>query len=278
MNTSSEQLTKALRLGDTEFKAIRAFIYERAGIRLNPNKYTMVQSRLERRLRALGCPSYKDYVELLRKQCDGDSSETQIAVDLLTTNETYFFREPKHFQFLEEAVLPHLARNRPATIWSAACSSGEEPYSLAMCLHEHLGSAPWSILATDVSHRMVTQAAKGHYRMERSKHIPHELLKRYCLKGVRDRDGWFSIGRTLRERVTFRKLNLTHPLPDLGMFDVVLLRNVMIYFDEPTKRRVINSIIKHIPHGGYLMLGHSESLVGGHESLEPVRPSIYRRR
>ncbi|OBS09872.1 CheR family methyltransferase [Acidihalobacter prosperus] len=269
---------RGVPLGDREFQAIREFIYRRAGIHLSTAKRALVAGRLEKRLRELGCAGYREYLALL----DGDprpGSEAQRAIDLLTTNETYFFREQKHFDYLVEHVLPTLTRApQGLRIWSAACSSGEEPYSIAMTLAEHAGARPWSVLATDLSQRVLERARAGIYPLDRAERIPRSYLRAYCLRGTGSKEGLFAVARKLRERVEFRTLNLNAELPEgLGLFDVIFLRNVMIYFDLPTKQALIARLIARLRPGGYLFVGHSESLNGVTSELIVEAPSIYRR-
>lgn len=234
----------------------------------------MVRSRLDKRLRLHELSDYADYLNLLGKRGLGDENEIRIAVDLLTTNETYFFREPKHFDFLRTAVEKNGRSASQLRIWSAASSSGEEAYSIAMLLADMLGQN-WEIIGTDISGRILEKARRGVYPIDGLQKIPQSYLKRYCLKGRDEFDGWFMIDSALRRRVAFRHLNLLETLPDLGMFDVIFLRNVLIYFDLPTKQGVIKRIQSKLKPGGYLIISHSESLNGMDTSLRLVTPSIY---
>ena len=263
------------QISEREFEAIRAWIRSATGISLSAQKKALVAGRLATRLRHYGLDSYGRYFELLQGGSQPD--ELQIAVDLLTTNETYFFREPKHFDFLRENILPRVAPGHLFRVWSAASSSGEEPYSAAMTLAETLGEAPWEIVASDVSSRVLARAQTGHYAMARAKTIPRSLLAKYCLKGIGAQDGTFLVDPRLRSRVQFLHLNLIGALPPLREFDVIFLRNVMIYFDTPTKREVIQRMLPHLARGGHFIVGHSESLNGVSEALHGVQPSIYRK-
>jgi chemotaxis protein methyltransferase CheR len=262
-------------LGDADFAAIREFVHRRAGINLSEGKRALVMGRLDRRLREVGCSSYAEYLERIGSGELVPGSEAQAALDLLTTNETYFFREQKHFDFLRDYVLPEA--HQGTKIWSAACSSGEEPYSIAMLLADVLGRRPWSVVASDVSSRVLARARLGQYPIERADRIPKHLLQAYCLRGIGSKQGWFAVARQLRERIEFRAVNLIEQLPAIGPFDVVFLRNVMIYFDQDTKRSVCKRLLTRIRPGGYLFVGHSESLHGMCDVLQPVSPSIYRR-
>lgn len=259
---------------DQEFCQFQKLIYDIAGIALSPAKKPLVSGRLAKRLSHHGVSSYSDYFQLLKRE--GMRGELQMAVDLLTTNETYFFREQKHFDFLREQVLPHCRSGRPFRVWSAACSSGQEPYSLAMLLADVLGDMPWQIFASDISTRVLERARLAQYAIEQAEKVPRSYLSRYCLKGVGRHSGSFIVDRALRERVEFAQVNLNQPLPQLGEFDVIFLRNVMIYFDTETKRQVLLRLSAQLRRGGHLIVGHSESLSGLTEDMVVVRPSIYR--
>lgn len=262
-------------LTEQEFRQFQALLYEIAGIALTPAKQALVSGRLARRLKHYGLCSYGEYFRLLSQQ--DDKQELQVAIDLLTTNETYFFREPKHFDFLRDTILPGLTGARPVRVWSAACSSGEEVYSIAMVMADRLGDRPWEVIGSDISMQMLTRARAAHYPIERAEHIPHEYLTRYCLKGVGSQTGTFLIDRALRGRVRIEQINLNAALPRLGEFDVIFLRNVMIYFDLKTKQQVVRRILPLLRRGGYFFVSHSESLNGVVDSLKPVTPSVYRK-
>jgi len=203
--------------------------------------------------------------------------EVQVAVDLLTTNETYFFREIKHFEFLRTQALAARARAQPFRVWSAASSSGEEAYSIAMVLADCMETTPWEVLGTDISTQVLKGAARALYTMERARHIPPDYLRRFCLKGSGEHQGKLLIERNLRSRVLFRQLNLNAALPNLGQFDLIFLRNVMIYFSDDTKREVVARVISAMKPSGFFCVGHSESLNNITNVMEPVAPSIYRK-
>ena len=221
-----------LALSDKEFSHFQKMIYDIAGISMSPVKKPLVCSRLGKRVKYYSLGSYEDYFKLLTK--NSEDGELQVAIDLLTTNETHFFREPKHFEFLRDKVLPARKPGRPFRIWSAASSSGEEPYSIAMLLADVLGETTWEIMASDISSRILAQARSGLYPIERVDEIPKQYLLRFCLKGTGSQDGKFIITKELRDHVQYRQINLNEPLPKLGEFDVIFLRNVMIYFDMET--------------------------------------------
>ena len=264
--------TPVSTLADVDYRRIQTFLQKEAGITLGPAKKPLVMGRLGKRLLARECGSYDAYLRLL----DSDATERQRAVDLLTTNETYFFREAKHFAFLSEQIIPQWANQSELCIWSAACSSGEEPYSIAMVLAERRDRS-WEILASDLSTRMLTSAAQGIYPMERAEKIPKAYLKRYCLRGVGQQEGSFSIVPELRKSVKFSQINLNHPLPAVGNFDVIFLRNMLIYFDLAAKKAICSRLLAQLRPGGYFLVGHSESLNGVVDGLRLVQPAVYRK-
>ncbi|MEJ2416430.1 MAG: protein-glutamate O-methyltransferase CheR [Exilibacterium sp.] len=260
---------------DREFNQFRNLIYDIAGITLSDAKKLLVSSRLVKRLLHHGLSNYGDYFRILQ-DCRF-AGELQIAVDLLTTNETYFFREPKHFDFIREQVLAQHSTGRPLRAWSAACSSGEEAYTLAMVMADTLSGGAWEILASDISTRMLDRARSGHYALERTDGISREHLRRYCLKGIGSQQGTLLIDRRLRERVCFEHINLNEPLPQVGLFDIILLRNVMIYFDSDTKNQVLGRLCPALRPCGFFIVSHTENLNGLNHPLQSVKPSIYRK-
>lgn len=261
-------------LSDQAFQRIRELFQRSSGIDLPPSKRHLVAGRLHVRLKALGLPDFDAYYALV---CQPEqSAERQNLIDRLTTNETYFFREPAHFRYLAEQILPTL-RQRPVRVWCAASSSGEEAYSLAMLLQDQLGDGGWSLLASDLSTQMLARASQGLYPLQRIELLPPLFLKRFCLRGTGDYQGQLLIRRELRERVRFCQHNLLDSAADLGHFDIIFLRNVLIYFNNATKRRVIEQVSRQLRPGGWLVISHSESLQGVQGELHLVRPSIYRR-
>ncbi len=260
---------------DREFAQFQRLIHDVAGISLSPAKKAMVCGRLAKRVRELGLGSYGDYLQRLADRHVQD--ELQITIDLLTTNETFFFREKKHFDFLARYVQGVRRPGLMFRVWSAACSSGEEPYSIAMVLADCLGDGPWEVLASDISRRVLTRAQSACYAMERAEQIPAEYLRRYCLKGIGSKRDTFLIGRALRDRVRFQPINLNTALSHIGPFDVIFLRNVMIYFDLATKQQVVERVVATLRSGGIFMVSHSETLHGITDALEAVVPSVYRK-
>jgi chemotaxis protein methyltransferase CheR len=258
-----------------EFVWIKDYLYAHAGIVLNDNKHALVCGRLDKRLRYYGFSSYSEYFNLFGKP--GFEQETLMVIDLLTTNETYFFRESKHFDFLQANFYPQQPAGRSIRIWSAASSSGEEAYTLAMLTAECARTSQWEIIGTDISTRVLEKARRGLYPLNAAEKIPVQLLKKYCLKGSGEFDGFFIIDPSLRSRVQFQYANLIETLPNLGLFDVIFLRNVMIYFDMATKQHLVERIQSYLRPGGYFIISHSESLNGMRNDLQMISPSIYRK-
>jgi chemotaxis protein methyltransferase CheR len=262
-------------LTDREFTDFQRWLYDVAGIHMSAAKKPLICGRLNKRLRDHGLATYGEYFALL--QSGRAPGESQVAIDLLTTNETHFFREQKHFDFLRRHVFPEHTRGRAFRAWSAACSSGEEVYTLAMVLHAHFGDGPWEVIGSDLSVRVLERAQRGLYPMERAAEIPPDFLKSYCLRGVGSQDGTLLVERKLRAHTRFLQVNLKSALPALGEFDVIFLRNVMIYFDLEMKRRVVAKLLPLLKPGGWFFISHSESLQGVTEQLRGVAPAVYRK-
>lgn len=262
-------------ISDLEFARFRDFIYQQAGIALTPAKKTLVQSRLLKRLYALHLNSYAEYWSYLQSR--GGEKERQLVVNLLSTNETYFFREPTHFDWLGR-LAGRLADQRSGLrVWSAAGSTGQEAYSIAMTLANVLGRAPWEVVATDINSHVLQVARRGLYSLEEAHRIPPHLHV-YLRRGHGEYQGALLVERSLRQRVQFLLYDLRDPaLDQLGIFDIVFLRNVLIYFDVATKHQVIDNVSGCLRPGGWLVVGHSETLRGLNEQLEPQQPSIYRK-
>lgn len=260
-------------LSDKEFKGFRQLIFDEAGIHMSDAKKPLVSGRLAKRLAQHGLDTYGAYYQIVSR----DAKERQVAVDLLTTNETFFFREPKHFEFLANTIVPALSGQGNLRIWSGACSTGEEPYTLAMTLAQAMGNLRFDILASDISTRVLATAKTGLYPVEDAQDIPKPYRTQFCLKGIGSQDGWFLVDHPLRNRIQFEQINLNTTLPEVGLFDVIFLRNVMIYFNPETKREVVSRLMSKLRPGGYFIISHSESLHGVTEQLQMVKPSIYRK-
>lgn len=260
-------------LGEQEFSRLQTLMSSASGIHLASNKRSLVAGRLMKRLRHYHLDNYRDYLHLIERPTH--SRERRLVIDLLTTNETYFFREFPHFEFLGQWLG---RRKGPLRLWSAACSSGEEPYSLAMTVAEHATGSDWSILASDLSQSMLTLAEQGIYDIAQARYFPDGWMQRHCLCGVGDMHGRLRVQAHLRARVSLREINLVQPLPEgLGPFDVIFLRNILIYFDTPQKQLIVQRLVNQLSPGGLLFIGHAESIHGFELPLRLVHPSVFER-
>lgn len=264
-------------LHDDTFRGITRLMHSTVGLSFPDSKKPLVLSRLAPRIQRLGLDSFEDYLALIAEA--HETEEFQVAVDLLTTNETYFFREPAHFAVLEQ----ELARGRPQqlAVWSAASSFGDEAYSLAMLLsdlqmHGRIGSQ-WSILGTDINDSVLRGAVEAIYPEERLRHVSEERLRRYCLRGEGDAEGLVQLQSKVRARVRFGQLNLCQPIEDIGPFDVIFLRNVLIYFDPPTKSEVVDRVLTQLRPGGLFFIGTAEGRVPCDTVLQTVAPGVFRK-
>ncbi len=260
-----------------EFEALRRLVVAHTGIVVTDTKFEMFYSRLARRLRALGLRDFRDYLALLRQ---GDAAEIHELINAITTNLTGFFREPHHFEFLAQTLVPGwAARPRsPLRIWSAGCASGEEPYSIAMVLLEHLADAPrrdLRILATDLDTQALALADAAIYPAERMGPLAHPPWRRWVLRGRGERAGLIRMRPEVRALVHLRRLNLIGDWPLERRYDAIFCRNVMIYFDAPTKRRLVDRLADRLGEQGHLFLGHAESLIGLSQRLRPVTRTVY---
>jgi chemotaxis protein methyltransferase CheR len=263
-----------MSLSQHSFDAVSDMFHSVSGIRLTAAKKPLVEGRLQKLARDRGLKDVEIYVRDLLKQ--QDRNEIVRVVDKLTTNETYFFREPAHFEFLDEVIKARRSRDL-FRVWSGASSSGEEAYSIAMLLGDRLGSSGWEIIGTDLSTDMVATAQRGLYPMSRAKGVSPAYLKRFCLKGHGEYEGHLLISKELRKNVHFQPANLTQPLPDIGKFDVIFLRNVLIYFDNAGKADIVRRVLPLLKEGAYLLPGHAESLSNLDLELRPLRPAVYER-
>lgn len=260
------------------FEQFRELVHAKAGIALSSSKQSLVISRLAKRAQALGCRTFQEYYDVVVREPEG--GEFLQMVDCITTNKTDFFREPLHFDFLRDTVLPLSLPNHSLRIWSAACSSGEEPYSIAMTILDRLGSGAcdWRILASDISTRMLLSAQEGLYDEERVRMMDERILHRHFLRGKGLRQGTVRVKPHLGERIVFRRINLMdEQYPIKTPLDVIFCRNVMIYFDRATQEQVLRKLCRYLRVGGYLFVGHSESLQSLRHSFTYVAPTIYRK-
>lgn len=265
-----------------DFETIRRLVGEHTGIKLSESKQDMVYSRLARRLRQLGLNSFSDYCALLEGDSERDGADELVQlVNAITTNLTSFFREPHHFDFVAEKLLPQLLATRPAKrlrIWSAGCSTGEEAYSLAMVIREQV-PADWDvrILATDLDSNVLDRGRAGVYPEERVAQLPRSRLRRWFLKGTGEKSGFVRVRPELTELVTFRQLNLLQPWPFHGPFDLIFCRNVVIYFDKATQRKLFARYADLLADDGHLFIGHSESLFKVSDRFQSLGNTIYRK-
>lgn len=272
-------------LTDRDLTAIVRLVYEKSGITLHEGKRALVTARLQKRVRAVGVRTFTEYLRLV--DSDPAGGELVELLDAIATNHTSFFREPEHFAFLKSRVVPEwlaaagTASLDPLDIWSAACSTGEEPYTLAISLLDTLGDRDrgrFRILASDMSTKALRAAQAGVYKMEKVEELPIETLRAHFERGLGEQAGFARVGAAPRRPVEFRQLNLLE-IGSVGRtFTAVFCRNVMIYFDRAVQQRVVSMLERHIKPGGYLFISHSESLNGISHGLRWVAPAIYQRR
>ncbi len=280
----NSDMTSQDGITDREFNAIRQLIYREAGISLSSAKRSLVHSRLARRLRELNLKSHTQYLEYLEKQ-DPQGVERQIMINCLTTNKTDFFREPHHFDFLRDVVFPQVRRNaamggpRELAIWSAACSMGDEPYTIAMTVLEHFGSIHgWNvrILATDINTEVLDTARSGIYAVDKIEMLSDSMKRKYFLRGTGEHSGMVRIRDEVKRLVSFRQLNLLdEPLQVRDQFDAIFCRNVIIYFDETTQRKLLPRFADRLKPQGHLMLGHSENVPWLTNQFEPLGGTVH---
>jgi chemotaxis protein methyltransferase CheR len=275
-------------LNDKQFEKLSLFIHEECGIKIPPTKKTMLEVRLRKRLRTLGIPNFDEYVKFLFSD-SGMNDEIVHMIDVVTTNKTDFFREPKQFPFLTDYALPEIIKaykvgnGRKLKVWSAGCSTGEEPYTLAIVLNEFAENTEtrnfdYSILATDISTEVLNKAAMAIYDMERVEPIPFELKKKYLLRSKDPQKKVVRIVPELRKKVEFARVNfMDYNLGLKEKVDVIFCRNVIIYFDKETQERIIRKLTDNLNSGGYLFLGHSETLFSMSLPLTQLAPSIYKK-
>lgn len=281
---SEETLPPAIEppISDEEFARFRTLIYRDAGIHLSAQKKALLTCRLMRRLKDLGLPSFTAYYRRVLE----DGEERVRMLDRISTNETHFFREPRQFEFLDQGVFPEwehqaAAGKRPRRIraWSAGCSTGEEPYTLAMSLLARFPPASgWDIeiLATDISSRALDKAREAVWPLDKANEIPRRHLRAFMLQGTGPQEGKIKAGPEIRALVRFERANLNEAAgPESGLFDLILCRNVLIYFDEASRRRALARILAHLAPSGYLLVGHAESIVNLKLGVRLVAPLIY---
>ena len=279
MSSSSSAIVDSLPVLKTrEFQQIRQLAYDHFGLHLGSGKQGLVAARLGKKLRELGLKSFQAYYDYVVNDCTGAAIEAM--VDQLTTNHTSFFREPRHFELLGKTIFPTLIARSQIHIWSAACSSGEEPYSIAMTLLEESpqeAAAKIRIKATDISTRVLDKAQHGVYAAERFEGVPSHMLQKYLLKGHNASVNSFRFKSSLRSMIDFGRLNLMDQLPAGYRCSVLFCRNIMIYFDRPTQQSLVERLSEHLEDGGYFFIGHSESLNNISHGLDYISPATYRK-
>lgn len=264
------------QLSNSSYAQIKVLLERWTGIQLADYKRHAVSNRLLGRLAALKLDSFEEYLVYLNGQ--NSEKEVQIFVDKLTTHETYFFREQEQFDWLENYLDNQTIRDRTFTVWSAACASGEEAYSLAMLLNDSLGEEGWNVFGTDISLPAVEMARNALYPLERVERIPREFRLKYCLKGVGKNEGMFTFCDEIKQRCFFSHASLLDDVQDSSIqYDVIFLRNILIYFSPLKQKRMVNKVLDRLEVGGLLFLGHSENIVKDHEMLKPVGRCIYQR-
>jgi chemotaxis protein methyltransferase CheR len=265
-----------LKLTAAEFRQIADLAYQRFGLDLKRGKEALVAARLGKKLRQLGFHSFADYHKHVL--ADGTGDALVELIDALTTNHTSFLRERAHFDFLTRAANEELREIASLRVWSAACSSGEEPYSIAMCLAEALRQTrrQFQIRATDISTRVLGTAQRGIYPAARFDNVPDAWRRTYLLRGKGESQGFYKVKPELVQRIQFERLNLIEPFAERGKFHVIFCRNVMMYFDKATQQDIVQRLTGCLERGGYLFVGHAESLTGIEHSLDYVRPATYR--
>ncbi len=273
-------------LTDRDFERFSKLVYDHCGIKLPSYKRSMLEARLRKRLRAHDLNNFEDYAELVFSK--GESTEELVKlIDVVTTNKTDFFREPAHYDYLVKSALPFLVNtfgagiSQPLRVWSAGCSTGKEPYTLAMVLKEYQATMPgfrFDILGTDICTDVLEKAVRGIYSASKAEPIPATLKKKYLLESKTSERNMVSIVPELRSLVRYRRLNFMQD--SFGFrepFDIIFCRNVIIYFDRPTQERLLAKLVDNLVAGRYIFLGHSETLLGLNLPLKQMAPSVYRR-
>lgn len=283
-NCGVSEAIEELSLAPVLFSRFQKLIYNECGIWLGPQKQALLTSRLARRLRLLGLSTMSEYFRLVTQP--DQQHERSVMLDCITTNETHFFREPRHFDYLAHEVIPRWKqeaeagkRIRHLNVWCAGCSSGEEPYSLAMLFLKHLpAEAGWfpQILASDISTRVLEKAREAMFPIEKAHEIPKEFLRAYMLRGTKESSGTMRVSPELQKIVRFARINLfADSYPVQGTFDLIFCRNVLIYFDDRSKQKVVAGLVRHLSPSGLLFVGHSEHLYGISRELKLVAPTVY---
>jgi len=264
----------AIVLSDNEFIIVQKLIFNEVGIELQFSKKLLVQSRLLKRLLHYGFDSYLDYIRLIQI----NSEERVEMINLITTNETYFFREINHFEYLQKIIIPAHPFKQKLRFWSAASSVGAEAYSAAMILDSTMAKSDWEVVGSDINTEVIKKARVGLYPENWVNKIPIQLRQKYCLKGRGQHEGQFLIDRSIVQNIDFDTGNLLKPNLKVGMFDVIFLRNVLIYFDNETKQLVVDNVLRNLKVGGYFFISLTENLnMINTQDLEVVDTSVYKK-
>lgn len=269
------------KMSEEDFARFSQFIYKEVGIKLPPSKKTMIEARLQKRIRILSLGSHTKYISYLFSP-EGMREELINLIDVVTTNTTEFFREPQHFDLLNRVILPDMSKklHEPLRVWSAGCSTGMEPYTLAIVLSEFRSKEPefdFRILATDISTKVLKEAVSGIYEEERIAPVPKILKSKYFLRSKDRAKKLVRVAPEIRGMIEFRRLNFMEPFSLPRAMHIVFCRNVVIYFDKPTQNKLFNKLCQNMAIGGYLFIGHSESLAGMELPLQQVAPTVYQR-
>lgn len=263
-----------VEISEREFLVFQKIIYNEVGIDLPLSKKILVQTRLIKRIHHYGFKTYSEYLRFIQI----NKEEKIEMINQITTNETYFFREIEHYEFLKDKIIPNASLKDKFRFWSAASSVGAEAYSAAMLLDSCFSRNNWEVVGTDINTDVIHKARMGLYPEGWAQKIPLELKKKYCLKGKSSNLGKFLIDRVLIENMQFKQKNLLAPIADIGAFDVVFLRNVLIYFDDDTKKIVVDNVVKNLKIGGYFFISHTENLnMIKVDELKQVVPSIFKK-
>lgn len=289
MTRTSSAVPPLCTMNDQEFEKFSAFIYDEAGIKMPLAKKTLLEARLQKRLKALGMPSFKAYADFVFSTGAGREQEIVHLIDVVTTNKTDFFREPHHFEFLVKEAIPSMRKSRssgetslnPFRIWSAGCSTGEEPYTMSMVLAEYMAANPgfrFAITASDICTQVLRAASNGVYVEDRTDTIPLPLKKKYLLRSKDRAKGVVRIIPELRSQISFKRINfMDDQLPIQEKQDVIFCRNVIIYFDKETQARLMMKFHRQLHPGGYLFIGHSETLNGLDVPFSQVGNTVYKK-
>lgn len=279
INSRLNQIFSA-QMTDAEFSRLSTYIFDQSGIKMPPVKKIMLQSRLQKRLRQLNIVSFKEYIDYVFSE-EGQKNEIIHMLDVVSTNKTDFFREPVHFDFLNSDILPKHNTNEILKVWSAGCSSGEEPYTIAITLNEFKQKRTqfnYSIIGTDISTDILQKASVAVYKEDRIENIPIELKRKYFLRSKDRTKKTVRVVKDLRTKVSFSRLNFMDASYNMAdNFDVIFCRNVLIYFNRETQENVIQKLCQKLKSGGYLFIGHSESIMGMDVPLTQIKPTIFKR-